>query len=140
MALKENTKIYPTKRVRKHSSLKTLTHKQIHTTIFVKSTTPYVSALKRINKFLESVRRHGSSYVTVLGMGKAVEKTLALGCHFQDQKNKKIEVFTKTIEVIDEVITEEQADIEIKSDVEDDDKETRLKKRTLSGVEVRIYV
>lgn len=73
-------------------------------------------------------------------MGKAVEKTLALGWHFQDQKNKKIEVYTKTIEVLDEVITEGQADIDMESDVEDDDKETQLKKRAVSGVELRIYV
>lgn len=140
MALKKNTHNKSTKRVTKHPSLKTLTHKQIHTTIFVKSTTPYVSALKRINKFLDSVHKQGSSYVAVLGMGKAVEKTLALGCHFQDQKNKKIEVYTKTIEVLDEVITEGQADIDMESDVEDDDKETQLKKRAVSGVELRIYV
>ncbi|CAI4037404.1 hypothetical protein SMKI_02G2790 [Saccharomyces mikatae IFO 1815] len=140
MVLKSNTNNHPCKRVKKHPSLKTLTHKQIHTTIFVKSTTPYVSALKRINKFLDGVHKHGSSYVAVLGMGKAVEKTLALGCHFQDNKNKRIEVFTKTIEVLDEVVIQDHVDIETENDVEDDDKETQLKKRTVSGVELRIYV
>ncbi|EJS44769.1 pop7p [Saccharomyces arboricola H-6] len=140
MALKESIMSHTSKRVKKHPSLKTLTHKQIHTTIFIKSKTPYVSALRRINKFLDNVHKHGSSYVVVLGMGKAVEKTLALGCHFQDQKNKKIEVFTKSIEVLDEVLTGDQEDIESEGDVDDDDKETELKKRTISGVELRIYV
>ncbi|CAI4058967.1 hypothetical protein N7582_001253 [Saccharomyces uvarum] len=140
MAIGEDTKSHSSKRVRKHPSLKTLTHKQIHTTVFVKSATPYVSALKRINKFLDGVHKHGSSYVVVLGMGKAVEKTLALGCHFQDQKNKKIEVFTRSIEVLDEVIAEQQEGVESESDVDDEDKETQLKKRTVSGIELHIYV
>ena len=140
MAVKENVKSHPCKRVKKHASLKVLTHKQIHTTIFIKSATPYVSALKRINKFLDGVCKHGSSYVVVLGMGKAVEKTLALGCHFQDQKNKKIEVFTRSIEVLDEVIIEDNVDAESESSIDDDDRETQLKKRTVSGVELRIYV
>ena len=69
-----------------------------------------------------------------------MEKTLALGCHFQDQKNKKIEVFTRSIEVLDEVIAEQQEGVESESDVDDEDKETQLKKRTVSGIELHIYV
>lgn len=91
MAIGEDTKSHSSKRVRKHPSLKTLTHKQIHTTVFVKSATPYVSALKRINKFLDGVHKHGSSYVVVLGMGKAVEKNAGIGLPFprsEEQENR----------------------------------------------------
>lgn len=117
------------KLVKKHPSVKVLSAKKIRSTVYLKSQTPYVSALKRINKFLESIHRSGSSYVAVLATGKAVEKALSLGCHFDEHLKKKVEVLTKSVEVIDEVTEEE----------DECDADTQLKKRTISGVELRIY-
>ncbi|CAR25889.1 ZYRO0A10450p [Zygosaccharomyces rouxii] len=119
------------KLIKKHPTVKSISHKQVHSTLYLKSKTPYVSALKRINKFLANVNRTGSTYVIVLGMGKAVEKALSLACHFQDQLQKRVEILTKSVDVMDE----------LSNDDDDDppDVDTELRKRTISGVEIRIY-
>ncbi|KAK5778696.1 ribonuclease P/MRP protein subunit POP7 PWA37_000028 [Arxiozyma heterogenica] len=130
-----------TKLIRKRPTLKTLSHKKIKTTIYIKSTTPYISALKRIKKFLSELQKHGAKYVTLLGMGKAVEKTLALGSYFSQEKGQKVQVMTRTIKVIDELkdISETQESVNEEEETDENDEETFLKRRTLSGVEVRIF-
>ncbi|CUS23930.1 LAQU0S12e03224g1_1 [Lachancea quebecensis] len=130
------------KLIAKRPSLKLLSHKQIKTTLYIKSQTPYVSALKRINKLMSQLQRHGAKYVTVLGMGKASEKTLAVACHFQEEKGKKVEVLTQSVDVLDEILkcdSVTQSIEEHNSDAEDVDREVELQKRTVSGVEVRIF-
>lgn len=119
------------KLIKKHPTIKPISHKQTHSTIYLKSKTPYVSALKRINKFLTNVNKTGSTYVTVLGMGKAVEKALCLACHFQDQSLKRVETLTKSINVMDELSKQDDED--------SSDADAELHKRTISGVEIRIY-
>lgn len=126
------------KLVRKLPSVKVLSSKQIKTTIYVKSNTPYISALKRIKRFLRDLEKNGASHVVVLGMGRAIEKTLSLGCHFEQQLGKKVEVLTKTVELVDEVAAESDESIE-SEDLRDADRETTLKKRSVSGVELRVY-
>lgn len=121
--------------VRKLPSVKVVNRRQIKTTMYVKSSTPYISALKRIKKFLRDLPRNGGSYVAVLGMGKAIEKTLSLGCHFEQQLGKRVDVLTKSIEVVDEVAEDASEDV----DIRDIDRETTLEKRTVSGVELRVY-
>lgn len=130
-----------TKLKRKRSTTKTLSHKKIKTTIYIKSGTPYISGLKRTKKFLSELQRHGAKYVTLLGMGKAVEKTLALGSYFSQEKGHKVHVMTKTIKVIDELkdVSETQEIVDEEEDIDEEDEETFLKRRTLSGVEVRVY-
>lgn len=123
------------KLLRKLPTVKTLSRKQIKTTIYVKTSTPYISALKRIKKFLRDLPKSGSTYVVVLGMGKAIEKTLSLGCHFEQQLGKKVDVLTKSVELLDEVSLDDEDGDSIK----DVDRETMLKKRTISGIELRIY-
>lgn len=122
------------KLLRKLPTVKTLSRKQIKTTIYVKTSTPYISALKRIKKFLRDLPKSGSTYVVVLGMGKAIEKTLSFGCHFE-QLGKKVDVLTKSVELLDEVSLDDEDGDSIK----DVDRETMLKKRTISGIELRIY-
>lgn len=123
------------KLLRKLPTVKTLSRKQIKTTIYVKTSTPYISALKRIKKFLRDLPKSGSTCVVVLGMGKAIEKTLSLGCHFEQQLGKKVDVLTKSVELLDEVSLDDEDGDSIK----DVDRETMLKKRTISGIELRIY-
>lgn len=125
--------------MRKHPPVKILSRKQIKTTIYVKSVTPYVSALKRIKKFLRDLDLNASSYVVVLGMGKAVDKVLSLGCYFEQQMGKKVDVLTKSVDVVDEILTNDQEENEDEEPQRDVDKETTLRKRTVSGVELRIH-
>lgn len=126
------------KLVRKLPSVKVLSRKQIKATLYVKSSTPYISALKRIKKFLKDLHRSGATYVVVLGMGKAIEKTLSLGCHFEQQLGRKVDVLTKSVELLDEVAVEDE-DEDSAEPIQDVDRETVLKKRTISGIELRIY-
>lgn len=125
--------------MRKHPPVKILSRKQIKTTIYVKSVTPYVSALKRIKKFLRDLDINASSYVVVLGMGKAVDKVLSLGCYFEQQMGKKVDVLTKSVDVVDEILTNDQEENEDEEPERDIDRETTLRKRTVSGVELRIH-
>ncbi|CAB4253657.1 similar to Saccharomyces cerevisiae YBR167C POP7 Subunit of both RNase MRP and nuclear RNase P [Maudiozyma barnettii] len=124
----------------KHPTLKQATHNDIKTTIYVKSSTPFVSGIKRINKFLNDLdkRKKDPKFqcVVLLGMGKATEKTMALGCYFAEEKGKRLEVRTKSVDVIDEVIAEGNNDDSI---IDDRDRDTSLKKRSLSGIEIKIY-
>ena len=126
------------KLVHKHSTLKQSTHNEIKTTIYVKSSTPFVSGLKRCKRFLASLekrKQHPSQQcVTLLGMGKATEKTLALACYFQQEKGLRVEVRTKSIEVVDEVAEDEDDET-----VDPRDRETLLKKREISGGEAKVY-
>lgn len=129
------------KLIKKRPTIKTLSHKKIKTTIYIKSQTPYVSGLKRTKKFLADLSKHGAKYATLLGMGKAVEKTLALGTYFSQEKGHKIEILTRTVKVIDELksMDSQEDGAEEDESVDDEDVETFLKRRTLSGVEIRIY-
>lgn len=125
------------KLIKKHPTVKTLSRNQIKSHIYIKSTTPYVSALKRIKKFLEELNKSSAKCVVILGMGKATEKTLSLGCHFEQQLGKKIDVFTRTVQVLDGITDEDPEEVD--NGAQEEDLEITLKKRTLSGVEVRIY-
>lgn len=118
------------KLLKKRPTLKTLNSKQLKSTFYVKSQTPYLSALKRTKKMLAKLPQ-GQQYVTLYAMGKAVTKGLSLACYFQ-QRSYRVSVLTKTVEVIDELIEEdEQADT--------DDVDTTLAVRKLSGVEIRVH-
>lgn len=119
------------------------------TTFLVKSKTPYVSALKRITKKLDKYTRATQlrdrhslgaykkvQYITVKGMGRAIEKTLLLALEFQDRLMYRTDIQTGSVEVIDEFKMEDGAD----SDWDEDDRELVYKKRMVSYVEVRIWI
>lgn len=133
------------KLIKKRPSLKTLNNKQIKSTIFIKSQTPYLSALKRTKKMLTKLPQ-GQQHVTLYAMGKAVTKSLSLACYFQ-QHSYRVGIYTKTIEVIDEILNEdeeeqlkqEQKTSNVECDIDMDDVDTELKLRKLSGVEIRIH-
>ncbi|SMN19576.1 similar to Saccharomyces cerevisiae YBR167C POP7 Subunit of both RNase MRP and nuclear RNase P [Maudiozyma saulgeensis] len=124
----------------KHPTLKQATHNDIKTTIYIKSSTPFVSGIKRINKFLNDLHKRKKDpqfqCIVLLGMGKATEKTMALGSYFAEEKGKRLEIRTKSVDVIDEYIAEGDDNNSV---VDDRDKETSLKKRSLSGIEIKIY-
>ncbi|WLF80212.1 hypothetical protein PVL30_003988 [Lodderomyces elongisporus] len=102
----------------KHSPVQKLQNEtEFNSTILIKSSTPFISALKRIqkqlNKFSKSAATSTSSkkyqndqykklqYIKVRGMGKCLEKTLKLALKFQEL-NYRVDIVTGSIEVIDE--------------------------------------
>lgn len=119
------------------------------TTYLVKSRSPFISALKRIQKLLEKFDRsllpnskyqNGEfkkvKYVTVKGMGKAIEKTISLGLVFQDELAYKVDTLTGSLDVVDEFQTRLD---EFDSD-DDYNTESVYQKRSVSYVEVRIWL
>ncbi|AGO14071.1 AaceriAGR216Wp [[Ashbya] aceris (nom. inval.)] len=114
--------------VRRLPTVKTADGRATHV-MYVKSGMPYVSGIKRVVRWLEALdaRRGGAErYVTLLGLGRAAERTLSVACHFQDAR--RVEVRTLSTEVLDELAAADA-----------DDAPTALRARSVSGVEVRIY-
>lgn len=74
-------------------------------------------------------------------MGRAINKALAIACHFQEEKGKRVEILTQSIEVLDEITEDEQEDgqDDESHEINDEDKELTLKKRTISGIKLLIY-
>ena len=74
--------------------------------------------------------KHGTreAFVIVKGMGKAIPKVLNIGLHFKYEKNARLDVYTKTIGVIDE----------FKADAKDSNDDDELRKRNVSSIEIRI--
>jgi hypothetical protein len=95
------------------------------TAVYVSVSTPFVSALKRVTKLLNESNKAGkkSSYVSVFGLGKAMDKALAIGLKFQTTGHE-IQVLTGTVTVTDEIDSEKEEPV--------------LTQRQLSNVEVRI--
>lgn len=86
---------------------------------------------------ISQLGKRKSSYISIMGMGKAVTKTLSLAAHFQILNSYKVEVFTRTLEVLDEIYDDDGKD-ESGNEIAEEDREVKLQSRKLSGVEVRI--
>lgn len=117
------------KKLLKHPPPRVFKYSNILTSFRLKSSTPFVSAVKHIDKkFLEldqpKNKNSKKEYITVYGMGKTVEKCLSVGLYFQDTRQHKIEVRTTTVKVLDEL---------------QQDDEVEFRKRSISGVEIDIY-
>lgn len=129
----------------KHSpATSNLTKTELETTFLVKSSTPYVAALKRINKILDKFNKvpganpkyqrglyKNVKYITVKGMGKAMEKTLSLALAYQALKYK-VDILTGTVEVLDE-FQPQGLDSE-------DEGAAEFRRRATSYVELRIWL
>lgn len=124
---------------------------QRETTFLVKSSSPFISALKRINKMLEKFSKASGSrnakfrggdyqkvkYITVKGMGKSIEKTLSLGLKFQKEFMYKVDIVTGGVEVLDEFKVKEEDEDDA---LDDDDRKSVFKNRMVSFVECRIWI
>ncbi|KAH7197946.1 Rpp20 subunit of nuclear RNase MRP and P-domain-containing protein [Fusarium flagelliforme] len=118
--------------------------------IYVSSKTPFMAAVKRARKQLdaslkttdaaprgaplhsrvENLKKTAggaveSAVVTVMGTGKAIEKTLAVAGWFEQEGDCEVEIKTGTVGTVDDVVAEG-----------DEEDETRLRK--LGCLEVRI--
>jgi ribonuclease P/MRP protein subunit POP7 len=127
-ASKEKLQRVDAKHIR-HNPQKAFKYSDLETTIHIKSNTPYISAVKRTLKLLKNLSKKQPKvkYITLLGMGAAIQKTLSVGLHFQEEEGAKVEVMTKSVEVLDEF------------EYEDEDNENSYSKRKVTAVEVHVY-
>ncbi|KAF4986492.1 hypothetical protein FDECE_15919 [Fusarium decemcellulare] len=102
--------------------------KQLDTSLRTASAAPkYASVQMRVRALQEAGNREDadSAVVTVMGTGRAIEKTLAVASWFEEEGDCEVEIKTGTVGAVDDVVGDE--------DVED---ESRLRK--LSCLEVSI--
>lgn len=149
----------------KHAPLRPYVHTELDTTLYIKTNTPFISAIKRIEKMILKfddipnkkgtlVRRGNISkktnYITVKGMGKSINKVINIGLHFKFEENFQVDIFTKSVGVLDEFVqiekTEDQEQISKKENGNDGEKEEEeeeeelVRKRNVGAVEVRVYL
>ncbi|KAK6201520.1 Rpp20 subunit of nuclear RNase MRP and P-domain-containing protein [Scheffersomyces amazonensis] len=130
------------------------------TTFLVKSSTPFVSAVKKIQRSLDKFdksmissnsRSRGKTkyqngeykkvnYIVVKGMGKTIEKALSLALYFDEELHYQVDIITSTVKVLDEF--REQVPEEAKQEFDDGDEfnDSVYRKRSVSSIEVRIWV
>lgn len=119
------------------------------TTFLVKSGTPYVSAIKRIDAILEKFDKSSVDhrkfqrgeykkvkYIRVKGMGRAIDKTSSLALHYMANQGYKVDLYTGTVDVLDEV----KSASAYKSKDGESDEESVFQKRQASYVEARIWL
>lgn len=137
-----------TKIVKHNPDTKLRSKTALDTTFLVKGSTPFVSAVKRIDRMLEKFDTNGTGYrkyllgeykkvrfLTIKGMGKAIDTVVSLGLHYKHKKQYKVDVKTGTVEVLDEL----KKPLEY-STKESDDEESEFKKRRASYVDVKIWL
>lgn len=120
--------------------------------IYVSSKTPFMAVVKRARKQLDSslkttsaahknaslrdrietLERGGadveSALVTVMGTGRAVEKTLAVASWFEQQGDCEVEVRTTTVGTVDDVVVDD----------ENEEDTSRLRKMSCLEVSIRL--
>lgn len=116
-------------KITKHAPAKQFKYSDSDSLLNIQSKTPFVSAVKRVSKLLKELpkKQPKYDYIIVRGSGKAVEKTVSVSLHFKEVERNRVEIFTKTLEVLDEI------------DNGDEDQDTVLKKRKIPAVEIHIY-
>jgi ribonuclease P/MRP protein subunit POP7 len=109
----------------KHGPSSNFKYSDLQTTVHIHKKTPYISAVKRVDKMLRQLsdKQPRRTYITVLGMGAAIEKTINVGVHFQSI-GCQVDILTKTVEVLDEF---------------ENDDDSVLRKRKVSAIEVRVH-
>lgn len=118
--------------------------------IYVSSSAQLMSLVTRTRKILDASLRESSSsslqsrvdaltegrdrgqVVTLMGTGRAVEKALAVAAYFEQQGEYRVNVKTKTVGTVDDVVA--------KGDGEDGDGEdgSRVRRVSCLAVEVRL--
>lgn len=138
-----------TSSVVKHSISREIpTQVERETLFLVKSATPFISAVKRLDAILDKFDRDAIEhkkfhrgnykkikYIRIKGLGRAMEKVASLAAHYT-QKGYKIDVYTGSLEVTDEI--HHKTEHSTKDD--ESDTESELKKRTISYMEVRVWL
>lgn len=140
-AQKQNKKI-----TRRSPNTAILNKTERDTLVLIKSSTPFVSALKRIDRILEKFDnislsakfRNGEyksvKYVIIKGMGKSIQKTVSVALHYQS-RNYQVDIYTGTVEVVDTVSSGEIIETR-----EGPEEQTKNEIRKVSSVEARIWL
>lgn len=130
------------KKLTKHQPLQRYVYnnRKMTTVLNLKGSTPFVSALKRIDRMLKNLipatnkkgnettrPKNDVQFVTVQGMGKCIPKLMDVCTQFNG-KGHRVEMFTRSVAVLDEF-----------SDINDEDEEDILRKRQVGCLEVHIY-
>lgn len=115
-------------------------NRKVDTLLRMKSTTPFVSALKRIERMLANLEPmtnrkghqatrppNGVTHVTVEGMGRCISRLMDVCTQFEG-KGHRVELFTRSVEVLDEY-----------QDVQDEAAEDILRKRRVGCLVAHIY-
>ncbi|KAK6465849.1 hypothetical protein DFJ63DRAFT_317041 [Scheffersomyces coipomensis] len=128
------------------------------TTFLVKSSTPFISAVKKIQKLLDKFDKSlissnsrtraktkyqngeykNINYIVVKGMGKTIEKTLSLGLHFDKELHYQVDIITGSVQVLDEF--KEQNEEQDEEEEGDEFNDSIYKKRMVSNIELRIWL
>lgn len=129
------------KKLVKHQPPQNYKHKNMRsvTQMNVKSNTPFVSLLKRINKMLDNLvprpnKRGGMSTrpkdsvdcVEINGMGKCIPKLMQVAIQFK-AKGHSVEMHTKSVPVLDEFQDEKGEEEDV------------LRKRMVGSLQVKIW-
>lgn len=78
------------------------------TTIYLSTKTPFVSAMKRLKRNMATTQRKRlGRYVVVYGLGKAIQRALAIAMELQTQ-GYRVKVYTRTLYALDEHINEDE--------------------------------
>lgn len=122
---------------------KPVSYNEIHTKFYVKPNASFIATVKQIKKMLKNCEKKNlKDHISVVGMGRAVGKAISVSSHFSE--NHKTQVFTKTVTVLDEKITNTKTEkIEEGDEDFENDQElsaSQLEKRSVSGIEIRIYI
>ncbi|KAL6941679.1 hypothetical protein ACO0RG_002816 [Hanseniaspora osmophila] len=122
---------------------KPVSYNDIHTKFYVKPNASFIATVKQIKKMLKNCEKKNlKDHISVVGMGRAVGKAISVSSHFSE--NHKTQVFTKTVTVLDEKITNTKTEkIEEGDEDFENDQElsaSQLEKRSVSGIEIRIYI
>lgn len=147
-----NPKLLNTNHIKHSPNIQLKTKIENETTFLVKSSTPFISAIKSINRKLEKFDKNALpskryqrgdykkvKYLTIKGMGKSIEKTLSLGLTYQDKLHYKIDISTKTVEVLDE-IKPKASELIVDDSDDDDNVPSEYKTRRTSSVEIKIWL
>ncbi|WPK23606.1 hypothetical protein PUMCH_000847 [Australozyma saopauloensis] len=118
--------------------------------LLIKSTTPFISALKHIDRSLEKLdpllRRITNparpsynefkdyKYVLVKGMGKCIPKTISIALYYRTKRGYRVDISTGTDQVLDTVETGEVIETR-----EGPEKQMKHQKRDASYVVAKIW-
>ncbi|QBM85430.1 ribonuclease P/MRP protein subunit POP7 [Metschnikowia aff. pulcherrima] len=130
------------------ASSRLLLRTESETTFFIKSSTPFVAALKRIDRLLEKFDKLPTNYkqyqqgeykkvkhLTVKALGAAMEKVVSVGLHFREHSGYQVDFISGTVNVVDQVKTKGSHQSR-----DDSDDEIELRGRNVSYIEAKIWL
>lgn len=107
----------------RHAPVRKFKQDDSNYSFYFKSSTPVVSAVKKIDKKLAKLTGN-KRYISVFAMGRSINNACKLSVNYQE-RSFRVDVLTGTTTLLDE--------FEVK------DEENVLKKRSISHIELRVW-